>query len=175
MCLFPAIPRFAAAGLWEPCCSPPAVLGSGHLMETFIPSAPLHHWAASPKMHPALHTLLQLCLQSFSFCIPARGCPRVGTRGLMPNPKHTGRAAQEGSTCPGRAAAGAPAPRGWGLQQCLAHQTSRAANYILQRSQNYRDGFTCKLGSGGCSVAVLWEAEFGVIFREDYKYRGEES
>lgn len=115
MCLFPAIPRFAAAGLWEPCCSPPAVLGSGHLMETFIPSAPLHHWAASPKMHPALHTPLQLCLQSFSFCIPARGCPRVGTRGLMPNPKHMGRAAQEGSTCPGGAAAGAPAPRGMGL------------------------------------------------------------
>lgn len=63
------------------------------------------------------------------------------------------------------AAASAPAPRGWGLQQCLTHQTSQTANYILQRSQNYWDSFTCKLGSGGCSVAVLWEAEFGVIFR----------
>lgn len=51
------------------------------------------------------------------------------------------------------------------LQQFLACKTSGAANYILQTSQNYWDSFTHKLGSGGCSVAVLWEAEFGVIFR----------
>lgn len=101
MCLFPSIPRFAPSGLWEPCCSPAAVLGSGHLMETFIPSAPLHHWVASPETHPVFHTLLQLCLQSFGFCIPAPGCPGVGTQGRMLNPKHAGWAHQEGSTCPG--------------------------------------------------------------------------
>lgn len=62
-------------------------------------------------------------------------------------------------------------PRGWdawasgSLKQCLACKTSGAVNYRLQRSQNYWDGFAHKLGSGGCSVAVLWEAEFGVIFR----------
>lgn len=110
--------------------------------------------SCSPHPAPALPAELW-------FLHPSTGCPRVGTQGRMLNPKH----AQEGSTCPGGAAAADPAPRGWGLQQCLTHQTSRAANYLLQRSQNYWDSFTCKLGSGGCSVAVLWEAEFGVIFR----------
>lgn len=73
-------------------------------------------------------------------------------------PKHTGWTAQEGSTCPEGAA-----PRGWGLQQCLEHQTSQAANYVLQRPQNYWESFTCKLESRGCSVAVPWEAELGLF------------
>lgn len=78
MCLFPAMPRFAPAGLWEPCCSPAAMLGSGHLMETFIPSAPLHHWAglsknASCSPHPAPALPAELW-----FLHPSTGLPQGG-------------------------------------------------------------------------------------------------
>lgn len=165
MCLFPAMPRFAPAGLWEPCCSPAAMLGSGHLMETFIPSAPLHHWAglsknASCSPHPAPALPAELW-----FLHPITGLPQGGHPRSDAEPQPHGMGSSGWTRVSWGGCSTAPAPRGWGLQQCLAHQTSQAANYILQRSQNYWDSFTCKLGSGGCSVAVLWEAEFGVIFR----------
>lgn len=155
-------------GFAEPSCSPAAVLGSGRLMETFIPSGSSPSpGCLSRNASCSPHACSSSTLLIFSFCIPAWDCPRMGTCGLMPNPKRAGWAAVprslgRTSVSRGDCSGSPPSSQGTGLawasgslQQCLARRTRGAANYILQRSQNYWDSFTRKLGSGGCSVAVL--------------------
>lgn len=65
-------------GFGEPSCSPAAVLGSGRLMETFIPGVPLHHPAASPEKPPALPMPPPALPTDISFLHPRTGLPQDG-------------------------------------------------------------------------------------------------
>lgn len=67
-------------GFARPSCSPAAVLGSGRLMETFIPSGSSPSpGCLSRNASCSPHACSSSTLLIFSFCIPAWDCPRMGT------------------------------------------------------------------------------------------------
>lgn len=70
------------------------------------PDGDLHPQCSSPSLGWPLQKCILLSTPCSSSACRAlvsasRGWPRVGTRGRMLNPSHTGWAAQEGPTCPG--------------------------------------------------------------------------